>query len=72
MTNRQYIEGLLKDDFFIDDDGASYESMVHYNIACPYDSNNKDAPCYGKDYDFMTRDNCSACKMEWLEKEVSE
>lgn len=32
MTNKEYMIGLLSDDSFIDDGGASWESMVHYNI----------------------------------------
>lgn len=50
MTNRAYIIYLLLDglgneaDFkreISDDDGASYEAMVYYNIACPYNEDDE-------------------------------
>ena len=72
MTNAEYIAGLLTEDGFIDDDGASYEAMVHYNIKCPYTEGNDRAHCHGKNYDFICRDNCFWCKQEWLDKEVDE
>lgn len=36
MTNREYIIAQLSDKACIDDNGASYESMVCNSIACPY------------------------------------
>lgn len=76
MTNREYIINLLLDgleneaDFkreSIDDGFASYESMVYYNIACPYYEGDK--RCHCKNHD-IGRDTCYACKEEWLNNEV--
>lgn len=72
MTNREYMIALLSDSAIIDDGYASYEAMVHYNICCPYFSGDKRAHCYGKDDDFINRDNCYYCKTEWLDNEVDE
>ena len=71
MKNREYIAALLDDENYIDDGGASYESVVYYHIDCPYYSGDKRAHCRGKGHE-MTREQCTACKMEWLEMEVDE
>ena len=70
MTNKEYIIACLNDE--IDDGGASWESCVHYHINCPYTCGDKRAHCFnhGNDFDFINRENCVACKMEWLESEV--
>ena len=70
MTNREYIIGLLDDEYFVDDDGASYEAMVYYNIACPYRDGDKRCKCRG--VADITRDMCFECKEEWLNSEVDE
>ena len=52
-----------------DDCGASEESMIYYNINCPYKEFDKRCHCIGK------RDNreiCTACKWEWLDQPVDE
>lgn len=69
MTNREYMIGLLTDDSFIDDGGASYEAMVYYNIDCPYFSGDKRCHCSNKG---IERKVCFECKEEWLESEVDE
>ena len=72
VTNREFIVNLLKDESWIDDGGASYEAMTHYNIACPYTEGDKRAHCYDKPDDFISRENCYWCKEEWLDREVDE
>lgn len=67
MTNKEYIIALLSDEFFIDDCGASLESMIHYNINCPYFAGDERCHCNDKD---SSRDVCVNCKSEWLESEV--
>lgn len=53
----------------IDDGGASEESMIHCNIACPY-RNYKD--CKLKKDEEPNWETCVMCKSEWLDKEVLE
>ena len=74
MTNKEYIVELLSDESNdpFDDGGASYEALVHYNIACPYNCGDERAHCYGKPFDFIDRKECVACKMEWLESDVDD
>ena len=75
MTNREYMVGLLNDWAFIDDGGASYEAMVNYNVSCPYFCGDERALCYenGNQKDeLVNRDNCVACKEQWLDSEVDE
>lgn len=72
VTNREYIANLLTDYSRIDDGGAAYEAMVHYNISCPYRVGDERAHCFGKPDGFDTRENCVACKEEWLDQEVDE
>ena len=72
MTNRELMTLILKGE--ADDDGASFESMACYNIACPYPPGDTRAECYGKD-DEINDDLfgiCTKCKMKWLESEVDE
>lgn len=69
MTNRQYMIGLLSDEDFIDDGGASYEAMVNYNVNCPYFSGDNRCHCKGKE---ITIELCYECKEEWLDSEVDE
>lgn len=67
-TNKDYLIATLTES--IDDGGASYESVVRYNIDCPYiynsdclnhrENNKYDTPEY--------RDACIRCKTEWLER----
>lgn len=72
ITNREYIISLLQDSTFIDDGGAAYEAMVHYNINCPYFEGDDRAHCHGQPDDFICRKNCVPCKEEWLDQEVDE
>ena len=70
MTNREYMAKQLADPDWIDDGGALYESMVYYNIDCPYFCGDERRHC-GKDKE-PNRKRCVECKMEWLESEVDE
>lgn len=45
MTNREYIITQLSGKDCIDDNGASYESMVCNSIACPYFTGDERAFC---------------------------
>ena len=72
MTNREYMAKQLSDPDWIDDGGASYDSMVEYNIACPYFGGDKRAHCRSGCTGMPTRKMCSECKLEWLEAEVDE
>lgn len=71
MTNREYMARQLADPDWIDDGGASYISMVEYNIGCPYRVGDKRSLCKGSE-GLPTRKLCGECKMEWLEAEVDE
>lgn len=68
MKNREYLINQLQDENFIDDGGSSYEAMIYYNIACPYNCGDERAICYGKDE--ATREMCFRCKEKWLDSEV--
>ena len=70
MTNREYMVAVLTDQ--VDDGGASYEAVLHYDIKCPYFEGDQRAHCDGKDDSFINRDNCYYCKHEWMESEVDE
>lgn len=70
MTNKEYIIACLNDE--IDDGGASFESMVHYNINCPYHIFDKKAHCMNKSCNYPSRKHCVPCKIEWLESEVEQ
>ena len=75
MTNREYMIGLLQDWTFIDDGGASYEAMVHYNVKCPYFYGDDRALCYENNRQndaLVNRENCVACKEQWLDSGVDE
>ena len=66
-TNLDYIIASLKGE--IDDDGASREAVIYYNIACPHIGER--AKC--DDYPFdIPRNVCVECKEEWLAKECDE
>lgn len=67
MTNLEYIVSALKDE--IDDGGASYESVVNYNIECPYYGNDPRGHCHEVDVYPIPVDMCVGCKDEWLHKE---
>ena len=49
MTNIEYIITQLSDKDCIDDNGASYESMVCNSIACPYFTGDERAFCLYED-----------------------
>ena len=70
MTNREYMIGLLSSRGFVDDGGALYETMVHYNVECPYYGGDVRGHC-SPDGE-INRENCFACKEEWLDSEVDE
>lgn len=79
MTNREYMINLLLDGLEedgntlervgFDDCGASEESMIYYNINCPYKEFDKRCHCIGKR---ANREICTACKWEWLDQPVDE
>ena len=68
MTNREMLLNALLNK---NDDWATTESDIVYHIACPYHSGNGH-PCEHQSYPFNEIDVCGSCKMEWLDKEVSE
>ena len=72
MTNREYIISQLSDKDCIDDDGASYESMVCNSIACPYFTGDERAFCLYEDVKENDYDTCFKCKENWLNSEVQE
>lgn len=72
MTNREYIISQLSDKDCIDDNGASYESMVCNSIACPYFTGDERALCLYEDVKENDYDTCFKCKENWLNSEVSE
>ena len=79
MTNREYMINLLLDGLesrlnrvCIDDDGASEEAMIYYNISCPYYAGDKRAYCRNNSGLLATREMCTDCKTHWLEQEVDE
>lgn len=79
MTNREYMINLLLDGLeedgntlervSFDDCGASEESMIYYNINCPYKEFDKRCHCIGKR---ANREICTACKWKWLDQPVDE
>ena len=79
MTNREYMINLLLDGLesrlnrvSIDDDGASKEAMIYYNINCPYYAGDKRAYCRKEGSLVSSREVCVDCKAHWLEQEVDE
>ena len=70
MTNRELLIGILSDEYFIDDGGATEESAIYYNIKCPYYSG--DERCLCKNDEDLTREKCVECKRKWLDSEVDE
>lgn len=66
MTNWEMIKAAIDDE--IDDGGASRESSIYYDIACPYRGNDPEAVCHGVK-GMPTREMCVECKEKWLEKE---
>lgn len=75
MTNREYMAKQLADPDWIDDGGASYDSMVDYNIACPYFVGDRRGHCRRNGLSEYTPPplyRCRDCKLEWLEAEVDE
>jgi len=69
MTNRECMIGLLSDNTFIDDGGASEEALIFYNISCPYCDGDRRAACH-EDYNAINWHTCIRCKTEWLDSEV--
>lgn len=67
MTNQEYLIAALNDEF--DDCGASWESVVYYNIRCPYYDGDPRCKCTVAE---INRETCVDCKREWLESEVDE
>lgn len=68
-TNKDYVIACLTDS--IDDGGASYESLMKYNIACPYSGivdclNHHERNAYGtNEYE----EECVRCKTAWLDRQ---
>nr|DAW62064.1 MAG TPA: hypothetical protein [Caudoviricetes sp.] len=71
MTNREYIIAQLSNKYFIDDDGASYESVVGDMIACPCFTGDERALCINENGEEIDC-TCFKCKENWLDSEVSE
>lgn len=83
ITNAEYMINLLMDfldgndiefrRISIDDGGASEESMIYYNVACPYFDGDERCECMDTGPDEKpTREMCSECKYKWLASEVDE
>ena len=67
-TNKDYLIAALSGN--IDDGGASYESLAHYEISCPYIW---DRDCLNEHehnkYDTKEyNDGCVRCKLAWLDR----
>lgn len=69
MTNQEYLIAALNDE--IDDGGASWEAVIHYNIACPYTLGDKRALCRSHTTR-MSRETCVQCKEAWLNAQMDE
>lgn len=68
-TNKDYLIAALTDN--IDDGGASYESVVRYNVDCPY---LHDSDCLNEheNNEYGTKEyykGCIRCKLTWLDRE---
>lgn len=74
MTNREFLVAVLSDENLDPfDNGADGEATVYYNINCPYRGADKRAHCVRDGFDKEhEREQCVACKVEWLEREVAE
>ena len=51
------------------DNGADGESVIYYNISCPYFRGDERARCKDQIM-IMNRELCVECKMDWLNAEV--
>ena len=81
ITNAEYMINLLMDFLKmedvkfqrvdIDDGGASIESMIHYDVKCPYFEGDTRAVCHPSDA-LIDREHCVECKTKWLLSEVDE
>lgn len=67
MKNQEYLIAALRGE--IDDGGSSWEAVVNYNIACPYNVGDKRALCESRKRK-MCRETCVKCKAQWLGAEV--
>lgn len=73
MTNREYMAHQLSNPEWIDDGGASYESMVQHNISCPYFAGGPKCHCKKLDpWISPSEEMCNRCKFEWLEADVND
>ena len=68
MTNQEFLIKALNGE--IDDNGSSWEAMVHYHIKCPYVDGDNRALCFGELE--PQRKLCVDCKQKWLESEVDQ
>lgn len=68
-TNLDYIIASLTGE--LDDGGASFESVVHYNISCPHFEGEPNLPCDKPNVE-PSWDVCVPCKIEWLYGEYDE
>ena len=70
MKNKDYLIRQLENENFVDDGGASYESLIYYHIDCPYFNGDERALCHKKSD--ISRNLCFECKQKWLNDEVDE
>jgi len=71
MTNRQLMIDILSGNG-PDDGGSEEESVIFYNIGCPYMYGDKRALCNDNEGGVIIRDQCVECKSTWLDKEVDQ
>ena len=66
MKNKKALIMAINEKF---DDWALSELWIHYYVSCPYFAGDKRAHCYA-DPEKVNRENCYACKREWLDSEM--
>lgn len=69
-TNKDYIIAAMTGE--IDDGGAALESVLFYNIQCPYRTDLDKGKCVEEKIGNVTREDCAECKEKWLESEHEE
>lgn len=70
MKNREFLIAVLSDENYDPfDNGADGESVIYYNISCPYFRGDERARCKDQ-IEIMNRKLCVECKMDWLNAEV--
>ncbi len=68
MTNREMLVAVLTDTSPFDDGGAHDESVIFYNISCPYYYG--EGECHDDDNLVNDWETCVRCKTKWLDSEV--